>query len=169
MVAIKTLQLFPIFTNFSEGQLSKLVNVAREDTVVKGGYICEIGKKLDHFYLISSGEVEVFFEVPKIHVDYESFGQPSHLKKEKVIIGQIGPGDICGWSGLVPPHISTSSVRTLTRTSIIAFQSEELLKYFEDDCRLGSFLLVAAAQAIGKRLQAIYQRSAQLKSTEVLK
>jgi CRP-like cAMP-binding protein len=76
MVAIKTLQRFPIFTNFSEDQLSKLVNVAREETLDKGQYICEIGSKLDHFYLISMGEVEVFFEVPKIQVNYESFGQP---------------------------------------------------------------------------------------------
>ena len=158
MVSAKTLQQFPFFAHLNEEQLLILMNVAREDTAEEGQFVCEIGKKLDHFFLIISGEMEVLFELPKIHVEYESFGQPSQLKNEFISIGTIGPGDICGWSALVPPHIATSSVRSLTSASIISFDTTELLKYFEDDCRFGFFMFQAAAQAIGKRLQAIYHR-----------
>jgi CRP-like cAMP-binding protein len=158
MVSTQTLQQFPFFAQLNEEQLLILANVAREDTVEEGQFLCEIGKNLDHFFLIISGELEVLFELPKIHVEYESFGQPSQLIKEYVSIGTIGPGDICGWSALVPPHISTSSVRSLTSASIFAFDATELLKYFEDDCQFGFFMFQTAAQAIGKRLQAIYHR-----------
>ena len=158
MISTKTLQKYPFFTELNQEQLIKLVNVAREDTIEEGQFVCEIGKKLEHFFIIVTGKLEVLFELPKINIDYESLGQPSQLEKEIVNIGQIGPGDICGWSALVPPHISTSSVRSLTSGTIISFDCTELIKFFEDDCRFGYFMFQAAAQAIGKRLKAIYDQ-----------
>jgi CRP-like cAMP-binding protein len=159
MVSKKELQRYSLFTRLNDIQLNFLVNVASTEIVTKGQYVCEMGKILDHFFLIEEGEMEVLFELPKIHTQHEALGQPSQLKKESVVIGYIGPGDICGWSGLVPPHISTSSVRAITQSKIIAFGSKELLKSFESDCQFGYFMFQAAAQAIGKRLRAIYHQS----------
>jgi CRP-like cAMP-binding protein len=156
MVSKKELQQYSCFTRLNELQLNCLVNVARIKTVAKGQFVCEIGKKLDHFFLVEDGEMEVLFELPKIHTQQDALGQPTQLKKERVIIGHIGPGDICGWSGLVPPHISTSSVRAITKSKIIAFNSKELIKAFESDFQFGYIMFQAAAQAIGKRLRAIY-------------
>jgi len=156
MIITKVLQQFPFFASLKEEQLTFLVQYAREEWVEAGHFIFEIGKELDHFYLILEGSIEIIFDLPKVSVDIDTFRHPTHLHNEFVTIGTIGPGDIFGWSGLVPPYIATSSVRTITFCKIITFDSKKLLKVFEDDCNLGFLMIQAAAQAIGKRLQAIY-------------
>lgn len=157
MVSTEALQQIPFFRRLNDEQLQYMVDVASENTLAAGQYLCRIYEKLDHFFLISKGEMEVLFETRKIQVDYNTPGHPPHLRKEFVKITQLGPGDICGWSGLVPPHISTSSVRALTSSTIITFNSIELLQIFERDCKFGFYMFQVAAQAIGKRLKAIYQ------------
>jgi CRP-like cAMP-binding protein len=158
MVSAEVLHKNPFFSKLSQDQLNYLVSSAQEITVGAGNFICEINQKLDYFFLIVEGQMEILFELPKIQVDYESVGHPSNLVKEFVRIAKIGTGDICGWSGLVPPYIATSSVRAITKSQIISFDSKVLLKYMEEDCSFGYFLFRAAAQAIRKRLKAVYDQ-----------
>ena len=156
MVSVEILRQYSFFAKLNEGQLQNLVDASREETLRGGQYVCKLGEKLDHFFLVLEGAMEVLFELPKLEVEYKSTGQPTQLQIESVRIGNLGPGDICGWSGLVPPHISTSSVRAMSLCKIIRFDSQKLLRAFDDDCRFGFFMIQSAAQAIGKRIQAIY-------------
>jgi CRP-like cAMP-binding protein len=156
MITTKTLHNNPCFSKLNQNQLNYLIGTAREATINEGEFVCKINTKLDHFFLILSGKMEVLFEVPEIHTNYSSPGTPSKLETECVHITQLNPGDICGWSALVPPHISTSSVKAIIDSSIVAFNCTKLLLMFEEDCRFGYFMLQAAAQAIGNRLRAIY-------------
>ena len=156
MITTKTLHKNPCFSKLNQNQLNYLIGIATEATVNEGEFVCKINTKLDHFFLILSGKMEVFFEVPQIHASHGSPGTPSKLETECVHITQLNPGDICGWSALVPPHISTSSVKAIIDSSIVAFNCSKLLLMFEEDCRFGYFMLQAAAQAIGNRLRASY-------------
>jgi len=158
MISSETLRQYPFFGKISEEQIAVLISAAREEIKEKGQLVCAIGEKLDNFFLVLDGNLEILFELPHLDVDYFSTGQPTQLNTELVIIGHLGPGDICGWSGLVPPFISTSSVRASTKCKIIAFDCSILLKAFENDCNLGFYMIQAAAQAIGKRLQIIYNQ-----------
>jgi len=156
MITTKTLHQNSFFSKLNEEQLNYLLSVAHEENVKQGEFVCKINKKLDHFFLVLTGKMEVLFEVPKILAHYDSPGKPAQLENEFVSIAQLNPGEICGWSALVPPHISTSSVKAITPSTIISFDSKELLLVFEEDCKFGYFMLQAAAQAIGKRLRAVY-------------
>ena len=156
MVSVEILRQYSFFAKLSEEQLEILANASGGETVKDGDYVCKLGEKLDHFFLVLEGSMEVLFELPKLKVEYKSPGQTTQLQTESVRIGNLGPGDICGWSGLVPPHISTSSVRAVSPCKIIRFNSKKLLDAFDDDCRFGFIMIQSAAQAIGKRIQAIY-------------
>jgi CRP-like cAMP-binding protein len=158
MISVELLRQYPFFSKLSEEQLAFLVSVAREETVEVGQFVCKNGVELDHFYLIIEGNLEVLFELPQLIVNYKAIGQPSQIQSEFMNVGRLDPGDICGWSGLVPPYIATSSVRAVSQSNLILFDAKKLLEVFEDDCRFGFFMIQAAAQAIGKRLQNVYKK-----------
>jgi CRP-like cAMP-binding protein len=64
----------------------------------------------------------------------------------------VSPGDVFGWTGLVPPFIATAGAKTLTPCRIIAFDTKELMEKFEDDCRFGYVMTQKAAQVMRDRL-----------------
>ncbi len=156
MVSTEILRNYPFFSRLSEEQLVTLVSCARFDTIEGGQFVCRIGEKLDYFFLIVEGELDVLIKFLHFKVEYETTGQPTQLEIQNIKIGQITAGDICGWSALVPPYIATSSIRTSTICKIISFDTTALLKLFNEDCNLGFYMIQTAAQVIGKRLQDIY-------------
>ncbi len=75
------------------------------------------------------------------------------LQSEDIIVGTLGLGDVFGWSGLVPPFKETAGAKDLTDCKVIAIQSKELLKIFEEDYRFGFLMTQKAAQVIRDRLR----------------
>ncbi|HSK92910.1 MAG TPA: cyclic nucleotide-binding domain-containing protein [Candidatus Angelobacter sp.] len=71
-----------------------------------------------------------------------------------VTILTVEPGDIVGWSALVPPHRSTSTAVTLEPTTILDFEPRRLRALLEGDCPLAATLYPRLLEAIGRRLSA---------------
>jgi CRP-like cAMP-binding protein len=72
-----------------------------------------------------------------------------------IVISTIGPGEMFGWSGLVPPHKATASAKAQTDCRVIVFDCNQLLDVFVDDCEFGYTMAQKAAQVIGERLRDI--------------
>jgi CRP-like cAMP-binding protein len=65
----------------------------------------------------------------------------------------VGTGDVFGWSGLIPPTRATASAKAITDCRVLIFDSQELLKMFDEDCQLGYVMTVKAAGVIRERLR----------------
>lgn len=157
MNAASTLQKHPSFSQLSKDQIECLVNVSQTMTVKAGEIIFHKGDELSHFYLVQNGEFEIIFEIPKLEVEYEFHGQPSQLRTEQVVLSVVKPGEITGWSALVPPHQATAGCRARYDGRLIAFDCQKLFECFEKDCQFGFYMIQTAAQVIGKRLGDMYK------------
>lgn len=151
------LQNHPFFAHLNKDQIACLVNVSHQENVEAGDFIFHKNDELSHFYLALSGEYEIILETPKLEIEYEFHGQPSQLKMEFVVLSVVKPGEVTGWSALVPPHQATAGCRAKQSGKLIAFDCRKLFVCFEKDCQFGYYLIQTAAQVIGMRLGDIYK------------
>lgn len=66
----------------------------------------------------------------------------------------VEPGDVYGWSALVPPHRSTSTVLGVEPGEVIVFDAGELRQLLAEDESLAATLYPRILQAVGRRLTA---------------
>jgi CRP-like cAMP-binding protein len=105
--------------------------LAREDETAKS------------FYLIQSGRVAV-----EIH-------RPG---RGAVRLQTIEPGDVVGWSWIVPPYRWQFDVRALEPVSGLAFDATWLRERCEQDHEMGYHLLKQLIAVIARRLMATRQQ-----------
>jgi len=70
-----------------------------------------------------------------------------------VTISNVGPGNIFGWSALIPPNKSTASAKATVPSRVLKFEMSELQPAFEADCCFGHLLTLKAAQVVRQRLR----------------
>ena len=66
----------------------------------------------------------------------------------------VEPGDVYGWSALVPPHRSTSTVLGIEPGDALVFDAAQLRDLLHDDDALAATLYPRIVQALGRRLTA---------------
>jgi len=154
MVSPELIRRYPIFSGLSFDEISTLAKLASEEQVEEGHYFFHEGDELTHFYIVMDGAVAIVFEVPERDVEHKISEQlTGTLKTRDVIISTVGPGELFAWSALVPPHQATAGAKALAPCRVLAFDSRELLKIFEDNCHFGYVMMRKAAQIIRGRLR----------------
>ncbi len=123
----------------SERHLMTLASGARPFQVAPGDVLAREGQPATVFYLVQSGELAL-----------ET--QPSG--KEVVRVHVVGPGDVAGWSWLVPPHRWQFDVRAVKPAHGLAFDATWLRDQCEMDHELGYHLLKALIGVVATRLAA---------------
>ena len=58
--AVDLLKKVPIFKSFSQNELEQLACLFKQVSIAKGETVCREGEAGDCFYIIESGELEVF-------------------------------------------------------------------------------------------------------------
>jgi CRP-like cAMP-binding protein len=74
-------------------------------------------------------------------------------------IDNLGPGEVLGWSWILPPYELHYSARALEATEVIALDGKALVALFEKDHDLGYEMMKRFAQVIVRRLAATRARS----------
>jgi CRP/FNR family transcriptional regulator len=77
-----------------------------------------------------------------------------------VVIDQIEPGDIFGWSAVTEPYTFTAAAWTLEKTKLIVFKGERLKELFEKNNHLGYRVIKEIASVISRRLKAMSSKFA---------
>jgi CRP/FNR family cyclic AMP-dependent transcriptional regulator len=101
------------------------------------------GDETGMFAILTLGRVALRMRVPE---------------RGPVTILTVEPGDVVGWSALVPPHRSTSTAVTMEASSLIVFEPRPLRELLERDLPLAATLYPRLMEAIGRRLGATRQQ-----------
>lgn len=118
---------------------SRLADCAALQEHQAGETILREGDDTALFAIVTRGRVALRMLVPE---------------RGPVTILTVEPGDVVGWSALVPPHRSTSTAITIEPTTLLAFEPRRLRALLETDLALAATLYPRIMEAMGRRLSA---------------
>ena len=125
--------------SLSERHRMLLASGARPFTAASGEPLAREGEAAKTFYLIQAGHVALDLHTPE---------------RGAFPIQTVGPGEVVGWSWLVPPHRWQFDCRAVDTVKGLAFDAEWLREKCDQDHELGYHLLKQLVAVIAKRLAA---------------
>jgi CRP/FNR family transcriptional regulator, cyclic AMP receptor protein len=129
----------PFFNGLSESH-SKIMNrFSRQEQFEAGTYIFREGQAANSFYILGTGRVAV-----------EIFA----AERGPITTQTLEPGDVLGWSWLIPPHRWRFAARSVARTKVIALDGKALREECEKDHEFGYQLLSRFTKIVAERLEA---------------
>ncbi len=129
----------PFLRSLKPEHLRLLADSAMRMRYEAGGIIFREGDPANRFYLIEQGRVSL---------------ESQQRDEEPVAVQVIGPGDVLGWSWLVPPHYWLFDARALEPTTAIFFYGTRLREQCEQDHDFGFEMMKRMTQVVICRLQA---------------
>lgn len=130
----------PFFTNLEQRHLDLLVGCARNARFDAGQFLCRAGEEANQFFLIRHGTISL--EIARAP------GRPP------AVLQTLGPGEILGWSWLIPPYHWMFDARAVEQCRVVALDGACLRTKCEADHDLGYELLKRFAHIMEQRLQA---------------
>lgn len=118
---------------------SQLADCAALRSYTAGEIILREGEPTDPFGIVASGRVALRLLVPE---------------RGEVTIMTVEPGDVVGWSALVPPYRSTSTAVALDPTTLVAFDIGELRRALREDAELAATVYPRLLEAVARRMGA---------------
>ena len=128
-----------MFAGLDPSFLALAVGCASNVRVEANSYILREGEDANQFFLIREGRVALEIHAPP---------------RKPLVIETLGPGDIIGWSWLVPPHVWKFNARAATMTRLIALDAKCLRTKCEGNHELGYEILKRFSHIIERRLEA---------------
>jgi CRP-like cAMP-binding protein len=123
----------------SQRHLMALVAGARPFTAAPGELIAREGETARVFFLIQSGKVDI----------------ETHLSgQDAVRLQTVGPGEVVGWSWIVPPYRWRFDCRAVDNVQGLSLDAHWLRDQCEQDYQLGYHLLKHLVEVIASRLAA---------------
>ena len=123
----------------SERHRMALAMGARPFQAAAGELLAHEGQPAAAFYLVQSGEVAI---------------ETHHPERGLVRVQTVGPGEIVGWSWIVPPYRWQFDARALEPTAGISLDAVWLRDQCSQDHELGYHLLKELVAVIASRLAA---------------
>ncbi|HEY6057408.1 MAG TPA: cyclic nucleotide-binding domain-containing protein, partial [Candidatus Limnocylindrales bacterium] len=117
----------------------RLAGLARVDQRPSGIELFHEGELNDEFSVILKGRVALRLLVPE---------------RGMVTILTVDPGDILGWSSIVPPHRATSTAVTIEPIEALVFDGADLRALLRSDHALAASIYPRILQAVSRRLTA---------------
>lgn len=160
MVSPELLRRYPFFAGLTYENIVTLANLAEELAFDSGHHFFHAGEEICCLYLTLEGGIGIVIELPDHAVEQPLSGQlTGEIKTRDVVVSTVGPGEVFGWSALVPPHTATACAKALTPCRVISFNCADLFKVFADDCRFGYLIMQKATQIIRGRLHDMHIQS----------
>jgi CRP-like cAMP-binding protein len=145
---------YTFFTGLNADYKATLAKSAVEFSVDEGHYFFHEGDILDHFYLVLEGTVAIVIAIPdRDEVQTLTRQLTGNLKNRDVTVSTVRPGNIFGWSALIPPHKSTAGAKAQMPCRVVSFDCEKLRPLCDEDHEFGHLMTQKAAQVIRERLR----------------
>ena len=118
---------------------ARLAAMGRFRRLPVGTELLREGEIAEEFGVLLSGRIALRMLVPE---------------RGMVTILTVEPGDVVGWSAIVPPHRSTSTVVAIEAIEALMFDGAELRAALRADHALAATLYPRVLQAVSRRLSA---------------
>lgn len=133
----------PLFEGLDELQMAAVCRHAEERHFAKDRPILREGGAAQHFFVIRVGRVSL---------------EVSRPGESAATLQTLGPGEVLGWSWLVPPYTWHFDARALDEVQTIAFNAVGLRALMDSDHALGyrlarRFLTLTTARLQAARVQ----------------
>lgn len=132
----EVLAAHPFLEGLSPAQVEVVTGCASNVRFDGGAYLFREGEEADQCYLLRAGRVAI-----ELRADHHP-----------TVVKTLGPGELLGWSWLVPPHIWRVDARAVELTRAIALDGACLRRKCEADPALGYALLKRLAQDLEDRM-----------------
>ena len=129
----------PLFAGMKQEHIVEIAGCSHPVRFESDEYVGRVGDPADGFWAVLDGRVVL---------------EARHATRGPLPVMTVGPGEVLGWSWLVPPHQWHLDARALTTTHALVFDVRRLRGKFADDYELGYELLRRFAQLIAGRLEA---------------
>lgn len=129
----------PFTKGLEDAQLETLASQSRFVSSPEGAYLARERHDAHGLYLIESGRVAIEVHSPR---------------RGAVPVQTLGPGEVFGWSWLIPPHQWHFDARALEPTTAILLEGPKLLRLSESDHDMGFQLLRRLTTVLAGRLAA---------------
>jgi CRP-like cAMP-binding protein len=160
MISTELIRRYSFFAGFSRDQVTTLATIAEEKALQPGDFVFYEGDELKHFYLVIEGKVDIVVGIPDRTKKHSLSGQLTRdIETVNITLSTIQPGDVFGWSGLVPPHQSTASAVAVTNCRVVFFDCDKLLQIFDEDKCFGYIMTQKIARVIRRRLRDMHIES----------
>jgi CRP/FNR family transcriptional regulator, cyclic AMP receptor protein len=132
------LEEHPFFRGMDEAFLGRLRGVAYERSFDTGGLLVREGDPAEEFLLVFSGKVALEVVIPD---------------RPRTTIQTVGPGEVLGWSWLVPPRRWSLDARALKPTRVLGLAATDLQAVLDDRPADGYRFLLRLLPVIAERLE----------------
>ena len=112
----------PVFRDFDATTLALLVGCARNEHFHAGDRIFAEDDPADRVFILRYGDVAVEIATPE---------------RAPIIVETLHPGDVLGWSWMVPPYRHMSDARALTDIRAVSLGADCIRKKCDDNPVLG--------------------------------
>ena len=119
--------------------VARLARIADLRTIEPGTALTREGALTEAFEIVLSGRVALRTLVPE---------------RGMVTILTVEPGDVVGWSALVPPHRATSEAIAIEPVTLLEIPGERLRALLRADHALAASVYPRVLQAVSRRLAA---------------
>ena len=139
----RTIPQHPFLAGLDRRYARQLAGLASPKSFGAHQMIFYEGQPANEFYLICKGKVAI---------------ETALLGCESLVIQTLGPGEVLGWSWLLPPYEWHYSARAAEPTEVIALDGRALRSRCEEDHDLGYEMMKRFALVIVQRLAATRAR-----------
>jgi CRP-like cAMP-binding protein len=128
---------FDLLSDLSPAQLERVAELGREVSFATGQRIIEEGREANRCWLIRSGQVSLQTPLPS---------------DASVTVQTLGPGDVLGWSWLLPPYRWRFDGVATVPVTAFELDAVQLRALAQQDCSLGYAISVRLVEALAERL-----------------
>lgn len=130
-----------LLLNLPHTQAAQILALGTPRQMKEGETIFLLGAEATEFYFVSTGRVRLTL--------------PLYLKgrEEDVLVEERVPGEILGWSALIPPFRFTLKGTAAEETELLAFSGQGILGHLSGRPELGFAVMSNLGRIIGQRLQ----------------
>ena len=119
--------------------VARLAGIAELRSVEPGTELTREGQVTEAFSIVMTGRVALRTLVPE---------------RGMVTILTVEPGDVLGWSSIVPPHRATSTSVAIEPVTLLELSGERLRALLRSDHALAASVYPRVLQAVARRLSA---------------
>jgi len=134
-------QLPDLLRGLTPQEAADVMALGTRRTLAGGAVLFDIGTEATHLFIVERGLVNLTMPIQVAD------------RREDVKVEERGPGQMLGWSALIPPHRFTLKAAAPFDTELLSLPRQALVNHFAAHPAIGHLVIMNLATVIGQRLQ----------------